>query len=120
MDTMGTLATENTRLRNENENLHEQVYFWKSQLSSDFEPPFEWGLTGSQTTIFRCLIARPLATRENIYTALYGGDYDRDMKNVDVMLCHVRRKLKPFGITVFGVWGRGWRLDENVRKRFVS
>lgn len=120
MDTMESLAAHVTRLRKENEDLHEEVYFWKSQLSTDFEPPREWLFTPSEGMMFRVLLARPLVSRETFYSALYGPDVERDHKIIDVWLSRMRVKLKPFGIVVHSVWGRGWHLDEATRKRFKS
>lgn len=120
MDTMESLAAHVTRLRKENEDLHEEVYFWKSQLSTDFEPPREWLLTPAQVTMFRVLLARPLVSKEMFYTALYGTDTDRHPRTFEVLLSGIRFKLRSFGVTIHSVWGRGWQLDEATRKRFKS
>jgi DNA-binding response OmpR family regulator len=111
------LATENSRLKRENEDLHEQVFFWKSTLSTDFQPPLEWGLTRSQCIIFQVLLARPMASREAIYCTLYGGGTSRDPKLIDVMLSRMRPKLKKFDIIIRTLGGRGWYLDEPVRQQ---
>lgn len=34
-----------------------------------------------------------------------------DMKIIDVMICHIRRKTKPLGIEIRTVWGFGYLLD---------
>lgn len=40
--------------------------------------------------------------------------YDRlnppDIKIVDVFVCKMRKKLRPYGITIDTVWGRGYLL----------
>ena len=36
------------------------------------------------------------------------GDDEPEMKIVDVFVCHIRRKLKPFGIEIGTRWGVGY------------
>ncbi len=42
-------------------------------------------------------------------TADYGFD-EREIKIVDVFVCKARKKLKPLGIEIETVWGRGYRI----------
>lgn len=39
-----------------------------------------------------------------------------DPKMVDVVICHLRRKIKIRGIKIKTLWGRGYYLDEENRK----
>lgn len=41
-------------------------------------------------------------------------------KMVDVMVCNLRKKLKPFGLTINTLWGRGYYLDAQDRQRVLS
>lgn len=41
-------------------------------------------------------------------------------KMVDVMVCNLRKKLKPFGLTIQTLWGRGYFLDEQDRQRVLN
>jgi two-component system cell cycle response regulator CtrA len=55
-------------------------------------------------------------TKEMIFDDLYGGEQDREIKIVDVMICKVRRKLLKAtgGLDVIKtVWGRGYSFDQN-------
>lgn len=51
-----------------------------------------------------------IVPRDAIYTALYGMDGERDPKIVDVLICKLRKKLAPEGITIATAWGDGWRM----------
>lgn len=56
---------------------------------------------------------RPLA-RTDVMIAVYGRGKAPDEKIVDVFLCRLRNKLKPYGADaqIETVYGRGWRLTE--------
>ena len=79
--------------------------------------PMEWGLTGAQTRVFGVLMARELATKDAIMAGVYRDVMAEEAqpKIVDVFICHIRRKLKPFGLTIETVWGRGYRLSAEAK-----
>ena len=72
-------------------------------------PPLEWGLTVQQARLFGALLEREVLTKDAAMAALYRdrGDDEPEMKIVDVFVCHIRRKLKPFGIEIGTRWGVG-------------
>lgn len=77
--------------------------------------PIEWGLTGSEAQVFSFLTTRELASKEQIMSALYGlraGAEEVEPKIVDVFVCKIRKKLKPFGVNIETVWGRGYALAD--------
>lgn len=41
-------------------------------------------------------------------------------KMVDVMVCNLRKKLKPFDLTIKTLWGRGYFLDTQDRQRVLA
>jgi two-component system cell cycle response regulator CtrA len=47
-------------------------------------------------------------------TALFGDRIDDppDIKMVDLWVCKMRQKLKPFGITIDTVWSSGHKMPE--------
>ncbi|OMG60438.1 hypothetical protein BJP32_03630 [Brevundimonas sp. ZS04] len=73
-------------------------------------PPLEWGLTVQQARLFGALLEREVLTKDAAMAALYRdrGDDEPEMKIVDVFVCHIRRKLKPFGIEIGTRWGVGY------------
>ena len=75
-------------------------------------------LTRTADTILRVLIARPVATKEAIFAALYGGlDDEPGYKIVDVYICKLRAVLRPHGIGIETILGRGWAISpEGLRK----
>lgn len=94
------------------------------QLEEVLSPPLvviqvEWGLTPHEAKVFACLAAREQASKEMIMSALYGarGDDVVQIKIVDVFVCKMRKKLKPFGIEISTLWGKGYTLVD--RKRFL-
>lgn len=45
---------------------------------------------------------------------------ETDPKMVDVVICNLRKKLKPFGLTIHTLWGRGYYFDEKDRQKILS
>lgn len=87
------------------------------QLGHDFVPPIEWGLTATEARLFGCLLAAELVTREAFMAALY-RDLRKDPpeeKIIDVFVCKIRRKLKPFGIEIATRWGQGHALTPEAK-----
>lgn len=41
-------------------------------------------------------------------------------KMVDVLICNLRRKLRPFGITIETLWGLGYHLEPQMRERVLN
>lgn len=107
------------QLREQNEILREQVRQLKDALTAEFRAPAEWHLTRSENTIMGVLVQLETASLNAIMTALYGtrpGDVP-NQEIVGVFICRMRRKLKPFGITIQTVIGVGFFLDPETRQR---
>lgn len=104
----------------ENDALRARVAALEAELTAGFVAPIEWRLTSQEAIVFRVMVARPLATKEAILTALY-RDLNRDEaepKIVDVFICKLRKKTRPFGIEIRTHWGQGFSLPDDVRARF--
>jgi len=41
-------------------------------------------------------------------------------KMVDVMICNLRKKLRPFKVEVETLWGRGYTLEPHMRQRVLN
>lgn len=82
------------------------------------------GLTPHETGILGALMARPeTRTKSQLMDALYGlrmTDEEPDQKIIDVFVCRLRRKLKPFGIKIETAWGQGYRLSAEDRQRVLA
>ena len=88
----------------------------------DFRVPPEWRLRRQEVTLLGALIASgdAVLTRAAMMSALYGSDDWATPKIIDVIMCKMRTKLKPHGITVETVWGRGYRLSRQARERISA
>ena len=91
-------------------------------MAAEIRVPFEWSLTGSERAVFGVLLSRPMATKEAIMAALYysQGRDEAEIKIVDVFVCKIRKKLRPFGVGIKTVWGLGYELDASVREKLKA
>lgn len=70
-------------------------------------------LTNAEHALFEALwMARPRTlSKEQLLDATSGlGFDDRELKIVDVFICKARKKLKPLGLEIGTVWGKGYRI----------
>jgi hypothetical protein len=59
----------------------------------------------------------------SIWAALYGTrpEVDQaDPKIIDVIMCKLRARLKPYGIHIGTMWGRGFIIDEINHKKLAT
>lgn len=73
-------------------------------------------LTETEFALHEKLVERPghVVSRESLMVSLYGLRNDSEEpleKIIDVLACKARKKLKPLGISIENVWGRGYRLN---------
>lgn len=73
-------------------------------------------LTESEFALHTKLAEHPgrVVSRESLMVSLYGLRHDSEEpldKIIDVLACKARKKLKPLGIAIENVWGRGYRLN---------
>lgn len=45
---------------------------------------------------------------------------ETDPKMVDVVICHLRKKLKPFGLVIKTIWGVGYLITASDRERAAA
>ncbi|NNM75032.1 helix-turn-helix domain-containing protein [Enterovirga aerilata] len=67
-------------------------------------------LTPAEGRLLAVLFARKEITRTALYAALYGAESDVEPKTLDVLVCKIRAKLKPYQIRIETLWGRGYSL----------
>ena len=107
-------------LEAENEMLREQVEHLKKSLGAEIEIPMVFGLTKQEAVIFGCLMKMKACTKENLYNALYGitlTESEVEIKIIDVFVCKMRPKLKSFGISIDTVWGQGYSMGAESKKK---
>lgn len=107
-------------LNDEVERLRARVEQLEACMGFTFLAPLEWGLTGRETRLFGALMTRDLLTKEAAMAALYvdvGADDEPHIKIIDVFICKMRKKVRPFGVEVHTVWGVGYRLPPEAKAR---
>lgn len=104
----------------ENDRLRERVRLLEEALTGGVALPVEWPLTPSERRVFGVLVNRELATKTAVLAALYGdvGKDEPEIKIIDVFVCKMRRKIRPYGILIHTRWGEGYYLDPDTRARF--
>lgn len=102
--------------------LEERIRFLEEVLTpTNVVIPLEWRLTAAEARVFSHLTTKPQCTKESIMAALYGLKPNTDepeIKIVDVFVCKLRKKLRPFGVKIVTVWGQGYGLQN--RDQFVG
>ncbi len=108
-------------LRAENERLLARVEQLEDALGCKIEAPTVLKLTRYEAKVFGVLMKREMAHHEQIKAALYqatfSGQLEPDSRVIGVFICNIRRKLKPFGITIDSVWGGGYRLTPEAKAK---
>lgn len=104
-------------LREENAQLRERVEWLESNfLNKSLKVDPAWHLTPSEAKVLRIIAAgKDIVTRAHVMTALYDSDDEPYCKIIDIFLCRMRKKLRPFGIEIKTYWGMGWALEEEAR-----
>jgi hypothetical protein len=99
--------------------LRYQVAELKSVLGQNRRADFNriFKLSPMECDFLGLLISRELVSRENFFAALYSDTADAPCEHIpNVMLSHIRKKLKPFGINVKNRYGFGWFLFPEDKK----
>jgi two-component system cell cycle response regulator CtrA len=99
-------------LERENDMLRERVRQLEEQLGFHCPAPIEFQLSRSEAAVFGVLLTRDVVTTETLMAALY-RDCSRDEAEPEILkvfVHKVRKKMKPFGLTVETIWGTGYRL----------
>lgn len=126
---MTTLANsyqnEIKKLRDRNDFLEEENRQLRLGSSSEivlFRIP-DTHLTLREFQMLSAIAQNEVATKPTVYRHLYPterADGGPDYKLMDVYICKLRSKLKPHGIAIKAIWGRGWALDPDDRKKLLQ
>lgn len=79
-------------------------------------------MTRLQAAVFVALLRRPELSKEHIHNAIEairpGANSPTDLKMVDVVVCHIRKKLKMIDAawTIVTVWSIGYSLAPAARE----
>jgi two-component system cell cycle response regulator CtrA len=77
------------------------------------------GLTRLEEAMLGAIYAaNHTVTRDRVFDLLFGlHDDPPEPKIMDVAMSHLRRKLRPLGVHITTVWGRGWYLAPAERAK---
>lgn len=95
-----------------------RIEILEAAMGMGFLPPIEWGLTSSEARVFGALLERELVTIDVAMAVLYRDNAaeEAEEKILDVFICKIRKKLKPFGIEILTRWGVGYQLSGETKK----
>lgn len=91
-------------LEEENERLRDELEYLRESLGCHFLAPLQFHLTGAETKIFGRLL-KGGAVSKNAFMAILYRDMAQDeaeIKIVDVFMCKLRKKLKPWDMAELG------------------
>jgi two-component system, cell cycle response regulator CtrA len=108
------LAAENARLKERIEDLEEEVRQLKADhFKDEIYIPIEWVLTQKEAGIVRALsVGRVVSKGQLLDSISHANGEQPEIKIVDVFICKIRKKLKPFGLEITTHWGAGYSLPE--------
>lgn len=102
------------RAIDENELLRERIRQLEEIIAPQVEIPPSFRLTPTESRIFRSLKTGRVMSRNSLLTLLY-SDRAEPPENeliVNSFICHIRRKIEPFGLKIECSYGVGWWLVE--------
>ena len=80
--------------------------------------------TKLQSAILAIMLKRTEVTKEQLHQVIEQNraneKEETDLKMVDVIVCHLRKKLKPFGIAIKTVWACGYFIEIEHRDRALK
>jgi DNA-binding response OmpR family regulator len=115
--TVSALEEENAQLREEIAQLR------ATQADLAWRAPIEFRLTPSEETLLGRLAKGGRVHKEQLYQALYSARIDTDppeIKIVDVLICKLRGKLKPFDLEIETDRGFGYALRASDVSRLAQ
>ena len=106
----------------ENQRLRNRVEILERECGMTMLAPMRWGLTAHEAKLLGVLCKRPAVTKDGIMAALYRdeGRDEPEIKIVDVFVCKLRRKLTPFGVEIKTLWGQGYSMDAENKRRVAE
>ena len=80
--------------------------------------------TRLQSAVLIHFLRRPELSKAQVHAVIESTRPDNeeptDMKMVDVVVCHIRKRISPFGMTMNTIWGVGYRLLTESREIGVN
>ena len=80
--------------------------------------------TPLQTRVFIALLRRSELTKDQLHNVIEGArdpnEDPSDKKIVDVVICHIRKKLKKDCVEIDTMWGMGYKIRPSERTRLLD
>lgn len=80
-------------------------------------------MTRLQAAVFVAILHRPEITKDQVHTAIENtrspNSDPTDQKMIDVVICHIRKKIKEHGIALRTRWGQGYSLPNAERDKVL-
>ena len=118
------LEEENRLLRERIDILEEELYQLRDlKLNRKWTPPIALALTVHEEKVLTMLMMQSGTVSKD---AMMASLYNLQMKDspgpkiIDVYVCKLRKKLKPWGIQVTTDWGRGYKLTDEDRDKLKN
>ena len=106
-------------LQREVEQLRERVAWLERCLRGTPDLSYRlFGLSPAEERILAALMGRSVLSKEQLLTITRPDLADANVPEiamVEVFVCRIRKKLKPFGINVTTHWGRGYGLTWEMK-----
>ena len=68
-------------------------------------------LTRHEFEVFEALREGRVLSQQQLIARIYWqADEEPDAKIIDVYVCKIRKRLKPLGVEIQTIWGKGYRL----------
>lgn len=76
------------------------------------------GLTKNECEILSAIVDHGRISREQLFVRVWGARRDPpDPQIIDVHLCRIRKRLKPYGMRIKTLWGAGWEMSKDDCER---
>lgn len=103
------------RQRDEIEELRERIRQLEELLCPILLTPSCWKLNPGENRLFCALTTRDWVTKEALGRAAQLHDDTNGDNLTGVLVCHIRRKTKRYGVQIETIWGLGYRLVDRER-----
>ena len=81
-------------------------------------------VTKLQGALLAVLINRTEVTKDTMHQVIESRrsslKEETDPKMVDVVICHLRKRLKPFNLTIHTLWARGYYMEPAQRQHMLN
>jgi hypothetical protein len=83
-----------------------------------------FGMTRLQAAVFVSIVRRPEITKDQVHSAIEATRSPTadptDQKMIDVVICHIRKKIKDHKIELKTIWGQGYALTHIERDKVLA